>query len=281
MKIKVIDSFIFFNEFNMLKLRLNYLNEVVDNFIIVECNYTHSGKLKPYYLDEIINDIPENIRNKIIRLKYEPEISDFNFSNDEIDFNLDNDFWKLERQHRNFITENLSQFSPNDLFMLSDVDEIPNKESVKEYQEAFENYSNIVSNDFVSVLNCEMFYYNFNTFCGSGWFGTVFSTVGTAIKKTCDYLRYNRITFPNYDINGWHFSTFGDLNQIRTKIQSYAHQEYNRKEYTNDFNILNSIQNKEDIFHNAGKFNDYQFLNFPEDLRKLIVEIFPKELYQI
>ena len=68
---KVIDSFIFFNEINMLKLRLNYLNDVVDYFLISESNYTFSGNPKPYYLDEILKELPDDITNKIIRIKYE------------------------------------------------------------------------------------------------------------------------------------------------------------------------------------------------------------------
>ena len=41
---KIIDSFLFHNEFDMLKLRLEYLRDSVDYFVISECNYTFSGK---------------------------------------------------------------------------------------------------------------------------------------------------------------------------------------------------------------------------------------------
>ena len=76
---KLIDAFIFFNEVELLKFRLQYLSDVVDYFIISESNYTHSGKSKPYYLDEILNELPKNILRKIVRLKYEPDITAFNF----------------------------------------------------------------------------------------------------------------------------------------------------------------------------------------------------------
>ena len=94
---KVIDSFTFFNEFDMLKLRLDYLNDVVDHFIISESNYTHSGKLKPYYLDEIWNDIPKEIQNKITRLKYEPDINQINIPQNVKVCDYENGNWKLER----------------------------------------------------------------------------------------------------------------------------------------------------------------------------------------
>ncbi len=71
---KIIDGFSFFNEFDILKLRLEYLQDVVDYFIISECNYTHSGKEKPYYLNQIINEFDEELRSKIISVHYEPDI---------------------------------------------------------------------------------------------------------------------------------------------------------------------------------------------------------------
>ena len=41
---KIIDSFLFHNEFDMLKLRLEYLRDFVDYFFISECNYTFLEK---------------------------------------------------------------------------------------------------------------------------------------------------------------------------------------------------------------------------------------------
>jgi len=278
---KTIDSFSFFNEVELLKLRLNYLNEVVDHFIISECNYTHSGKLKPYYLDSIWNEIPEDIKKKIVRLKYEPDISKFDFSKEINEFDFSSDCWKIERSQRNYITESLQQFSPNDIFMISDMDEIPNKEVVKEYQVVMNEYSNMVSKNFCAVTKCHMFYYNFHTLCGIGWPGTAFSTVENAIRMSCISLYNERFNFFAFENGGWHFSTFGDVERIRTKIQSFAHQEYNKEKYINQENIENSIKNKEDIYHNhSTNLKEYDFLKFPKDLRDNIVKIFPEQFYK-
>ena len=43
---KIFDCFIFNNEVELLELRLNILNDVVDKFVIVEGNSTFSGKKK-------------------------------------------------------------------------------------------------------------------------------------------------------------------------------------------------------------------------------------------
>ena len=42
----LIDSFIFFNEKELVELRIKYLEEIVDVFVIVEANITHQGKKK-------------------------------------------------------------------------------------------------------------------------------------------------------------------------------------------------------------------------------------------
>ena len=43
---KVFDVFLFFNELDILELRLKMLNDVVDFFVITECDFTFSGKPK-------------------------------------------------------------------------------------------------------------------------------------------------------------------------------------------------------------------------------------------
>ena len=42
----IIDTFLYFNEKELADLRIKYLNEVVDYFVIVEANITHQGKKK-------------------------------------------------------------------------------------------------------------------------------------------------------------------------------------------------------------------------------------------
>jgi beta-1,4-mannosyl-glycoprotein beta-1,4-N-acetylglucosaminyltransferase len=274
---KVIDSFMFFNEFDILKLRLEYLNDIVDHFIISECNYTHSGKSKPYHLDEIINDIPSHIRNKIIRLKYEPDISSFNFSTSTSQTDYNNDNWKLERTQRDYITQYLKQFSPNDLFMISDADEIPRKEII---QELIDN-SNKLGNEFLLMAKCDLFYYNFNTFCHNNWAGTVFSNIQTALKVGCDYFRTKRWELQPIENGGWHFSYIGNTEKIRTKLQSFAHQEFNKDSITNDNNIKLAIESKKDLFGRNENFQNYNFNNFPQDLRNLITKIIPKDFYEM
>jgi glycosyltransferase involved in cell wall biosynthesis len=272
---KVIDGFSFFNEFDILKLRLNYLQDVVDYFVISECNYTHSGNSKPYYLDEVISELDNNIQQKIIRVKYEPDISDYDFSNRE-ECNFESGFWKLERGQRNHILEGLKDFSSNDLFMLSDVDEIPRKELIQHLKQ------NGLPENKLALARCYNFYYNFVTYENNTWGGTVFTDVGTASKTTTDFLRGHSYEFPFFENAGWHFTFFGGIKQIQDKLNSYAHQEFNNDEVNNQQSIQNAVQNKKDVLNRTNEnkqFIHYNFLNFPEDLKNLITQIFTEEFY--
>ena len=42
----IIDAFTFFNEKELVELRVKYLSDVVDRFLIIEADVTHTGKKK-------------------------------------------------------------------------------------------------------------------------------------------------------------------------------------------------------------------------------------------
>ena len=48
----VYDCFQFFNELDILKLRMHVLNDVVDKFVISEATVTFSCEKKPLYFQE-------------------------------------------------------------------------------------------------------------------------------------------------------------------------------------------------------------------------------------
>jgi beta-1,4-mannosyl-glycoprotein beta-1,4-N-acetylglucosaminyltransferase len=47
---KIVDCFQFYNEIDLLKYRINILNDVVDYVVIVESTHTHVGNEKYYIL---------------------------------------------------------------------------------------------------------------------------------------------------------------------------------------------------------------------------------------
>ena len=64
---KIIDCFIFYNEFDLLTYRLNLLNDVVDYFVLVESRHTFVGKEKSLFYNEN-KQLFEIFNHKIIHI---------------------------------------------------------------------------------------------------------------------------------------------------------------------------------------------------------------------
>ena len=109
---KVYDCFTFYNEFELLELRLKSLWDVADFFIIVEADKTLNNKPKPFYFAERKNDFAEflpKIRNIKIKM--------------DIPYRGTGD-WSIEYAQRNAISEGIKDAAPDDLIFISDLDEI-------------------------------------------------------------------------------------------------------------------------------------------------------------
>ena len=61
----LIDSFLFFNETELVELRIKYLNNIVDYFIIVEADITHQGKKKDWNFPKILENNLKEFSSKI------------------------------------------------------------------------------------------------------------------------------------------------------------------------------------------------------------------------
>ena len=65
----VYDCFQFFNELDILKLRMHVLNDVVDKFVISEATVTFSGEKKPLYFQEnreMFKEFEDKIIHKVV-----------------------------------------------------------------------------------------------------------------------------------------------------------------------------------------------------------------------
>ena len=128
---KIFDCFMYFDEDLILDLRLNYLNNFVDYFVIVESIFNHNGeKRKPNF------DIKKfkKFENKIIYLLIKEEKGNFHKidkkdNNDQITGkNIMNSLIR-ENYQRNFIINGLHKAEDEDWIIISDLDEIPNLEN--------------------------------------------------------------------------------------------------------------------------------------------------------
>ena len=151
-KPKLYDCFCFFNEEMLLQLRMDTLWDHVDYFVISEANYTHKGHPRKTVFD--INKF-EKYKSKIRYQVLEKRPDGMN------------EFWKNENFIRNNITSGLYDSKPEDLILISDLDEIPNPKKISNYNPKFlrgdflQNYysyylNNLWVND-PSPINAENF----------------------------------------------------------------------------------------------------------------------------
>ena len=126
---KIYDCFMFFDEEMLLDLRLNVMNKYVDKFVITEATYMHSGKPKKLLFD--INKFSK-FKDKIIYSVVDKQPSNIVPVNEDDDYDtrgekLINNSNKREHYQREMAQKSLSKAEPDDIILINDVDEIPNK----------------------------------------------------------------------------------------------------------------------------------------------------------
>ena len=227
---KIYDCFMYFDEDIVLDVRLNFLNEFVDQFVIIESEYNHRGEKRvplfkidkfKKYKDKIkyilINDIPPGIEiiNKEDEDVYRKSI--FNAS-------------KRENLQRNQILKGLTEANEEDWIIISDLDEIPNLSKI--------NLKN--TKDKLIFFNQHMMYYKFNLKLNDYiWVGSKACKMKNLQSpqwirdiKNKNYgwwridiffsnRKYNNILF--VEEGGWHFSYLKNPKGIEKKLKSYLH----------------------------------------------------------
>jgi beta-1,4-mannosyl-glycoprotein beta-1,4-N-acetylglucosaminyltransferase len=258
----------FFNELDILEGRLEYLYDVVDRFVIVESNITHSGLVKPFNFQNNAERY-KKYSDKIIYCPLEISDREYNFDLDPKKLEARTSAqWLVENRQRDYIAEALKNFNPYDIAIISDVDEIPNKQAIKSITKLLNPQCTAIS--FVQ----DMFYYNFNQKQVNPWTGTVASTVRFIREKTPQFCRDNRETFFKVTNGGWHLSYWGDVKHIQEKLKSFAHQEVNTAEINNEDYIQRHIDQGQDLFNRD--YNQFVQVNI-NSLNKDIVRIFSKK----
>ena len=232
---KIIDCFTFYNELDLLYYRLSLLYEIVDNFVIVESNYTHAGRKKELFYQNNY-ELFKKFSDKIIHI-----VVDLPFVYPNIDYNK-NEQWINENFQRNSINNGINQLhlNDNDLIIISDLDEICSPSKLVEIK----NMDNIVDG---FILLLDMYYYSLNYKHTNDW----------ELVKIVTFKKYKqttpqeiRISLKMSKINkcGWHLSYFGNAQFIKNKLLEFGHQEYNSDNYTNVDIIEQKIANGEDLF---------------------------------
>ena len=221
---KIYDCFTFYNELDLLEIRLEEIYEYIDHFVICEATTTFRGQAKPlYYLENkerfkkyegkiihvVVDDMPglEKVVGKSDLNEYEPAI------------------WGREHFQRNAIRRGLTGAGPDDVVIISDCDEIPHPVALQYLREN--------SGYFMFDMAMYQFYMNMQA-QKSGWL------------KVFAYTYSNDASFPDYNVNrtneravlekfvgdkhvmqqgGWHFTFLGGINSVMKKLEAYSHTD--------------------------------------------------------
>ena len=192
----IFDCFTFFNELDVLELRLHELDSVVDRFVLVEATRTFSGRPKPLVFEankERFKRFLPRIEHVVVR-----DLPDESASP-----------WAREAAQRDAILRGLKTAIPEDVILISDVDEIPRASCVRQFVQARGQ---------AASFYMPTFYYKLNV---KNVRGEVFQPLTVAVRrailKTPQETRLWRFGLPGIPDAGWHFSYLGDEDAIRTQ----------------------------------------------------------------
>ena len=243
---KIYDCFTFFNELDLLELRLKQLDSVVDYFVIVEANKTFSGAPKPSIFLQNEKRF-ERWKSKILYLY--TDLPSFNLIDKIITFLMDSKFlprfgtsslglnylanlfgigrWKFVFSQRDKIGNLLRKANEEDIILFSDLDEIPRIKSKKQLQ-------SLVKEDELTIFKQKHFIYYINGLTNIEWLGTralLFKTFLKKFKGKFSLIRDKGVKervlglkrkVKYIEDGGWHFTYLGGVQKVYTKCNSVA-----------------------------------------------------------
>jgi len=209
----LLDCFPYFNEKEILELRIATLYDYVDGFLITDANRTHRGEEKSFTVLDTLKEL--GISDEKIQVLH-VELPTYEEAPDP---------WIRERGQRDALGVGLHMMPEDTIFICSDCDEIANPAQFTELKEA------VSSNpDKIVRLSMSMHYGRADRQLVSpegekfDWRCGVVSTAGQ-LKDfgTLSSMRasQNNYYFGNRDA-GWHFSWMGDSEKRKLKLRSIA-----------------------------------------------------------
>jgi hypothetical protein len=226
---KIYDTVMFLNEYDLLELRLREHYDHVDKFVIVECDRTYSGIYKGFNLEKHLDRYSQWM-DKIDYIKVENSPTDSNA-------------WVNEEWQRNQQVRGWKDLTDNDVILISDMDEITRGEALQYIRDT--DYS-------FYGLAMPMFYFKYNYMDVTDnypWRGKAyrgFQAAPFSMRFKMDEVPgQNKIELHHA---GWHFSYLGNEEFIKNKINSFSHQELNIPSIVDKINVSDMISRGRDYF---------------------------------
>lgn len=198
---KIYDCFYFFDELDLLEIRFEILNNIVDYFVILEATESFAGKPKNLLFKENYGRYAK-WHNKIIynnppQYKIDPIL--YKKAWDSPNTGQKEEVWLREFYQKESLDYALSSCRDHDIIFISDLDEIWNPEIKINCED------NIV---YRPNQECRPFYLNIKSNQdNSNWTGTRFSNYKTYKKYGPNHFRTEReVNGYSIENGGWHFT---------------------------------------------------------------------------
>ena len=252
----IYDCFQFFNELDILKLRMHIMSPIVDRFVISEATTTFSDLPKPLYFQEN-RELFREFEDKIIHVVVEDTPP--------------GDTHVRDTFQKSAVGRGLVGCSDEDIIIFSDLDEIPNPKMIRQILPHFQDDKiyHFAQRLFYCYLNMEEVSGKLLSYAGEfpgvekpRWIGTKMCRYGLLKEQK---LELGDLRFPErkecgirVDDGGWHFGYMGGRGEadprkrVQQKVVSAAHQEYNKKEVLAD--VGDRIRDGKDIFGREAQF---------------------------
>lgn len=242
----IYDAFLFFNELSLLEIRLHELDPIVDKFVLMESTKTFSSKEKPLYYHENRERFAQ-FADKIMHVVVDdtPELPPTSGKN--------HNRHAVERWQRGCLDRGLVGCQPDDIVVVSDVDEIYRPQDV-------ERAVQLLDKQKIVGMKQRFFYYYLNGLCVQD--GTPAPWWGPAVCRFRDYTDAQTVRDDRgksqsewVDWAGWHFSFLGGADSIATKIEAFAHQEWDNDYIKDRKRLEERIASGADLFERRGRPN--------------------------
>jgi beta-1,4-mannosyl-glycoprotein beta-1,4-N-acetylglucosaminyltransferase len=252
---KIVDCFLFYNELDMLKYRLELLNDTVDYFVIVESTHTFAGYPKDLHFNNNAHMFSK-FEDKIIYII----VDDLPYKQPNVDFSKKQQ-WENEYFNRNCISRGIDKInlSDEDIIMGTDLDEIPNPAILSKIKNSEIKIDRVVS------LYQDIYYYNLTTRVVEDLYGTRVFTYKFFKSSNMSFHQIRNCSESVEPQNiirngGWHLDHFGDEYVMLYKLQTSTHQEYNTPFFT-DLDYIRKCMSERSSVFTPGKMLTYVNIN--------------------
>jgi beta-1,4-mannosyl-glycoprotein beta-1,4-N-acetylglucosaminyltransferase len=245
----IVDAFLFYEELDLLRLRLEVLQGVVDAFVLVRGDRTFRGTpirredvdaaiaalAKDYQIDTCVVELPVIASSP----------------------------WEREHQQRRVMTEaiaGLVKISDPDTILLSDLDEVPRPSRLDEAV-------SVTGTGRACCFQQLHSYFALNLIDEEPWFGTRAIRWRDLKRTDAQQLREDISNQHVICDGGWHFGWIGPNDAIRRKLSAFSHEELDTPGVTADRH-LDACRAGQQTVHNGHALSLLQLDRLPDCIQR-------------